>query len=231
MSTFDSGTLSVRIFVASSPSIPGMRTSMITTFGLRRSVSSTAEAPSAASPITRMCGARESDSRRPSRTTSWSSTISVVISSAMGSASLRREQAELFVGLRGPQLHDPAVPDTVFLRQATYEILRRACARLREVGAARVQPVVLREQFRPVALEAAQEVLARPRPQVEEVRPDPARARLARGRDDTLDGARLVGEAWKERRHPDRRPYPGLDERRERPQALPRRGGPRLGRA
>ena len=40
-------------------------------------------APSDASPTTRMCGARESERRSPSRTTSWSSTISVVISSAM----------------------------------------------------------------------------------------------------------------------------------------------------
>ena len=36
--------------------------------------------PSAASPITRMCGARLSERRSPSRTTSWSSTMSVVIS-------------------------------------------------------------------------------------------------------------------------------------------------------
>ena len=60
--------------------MPGMRTSMITTFGRRRSASATALAPSDASPITRMCGARESDSRSPSRTTSWSSTIRQVIS-------------------------------------------------------------------------------------------------------------------------------------------------------
>ena len=45
MSTAVSGTFSVRIFVASSPSIPGMRTSMITTSGLRRSASATALAP------------------------------------------------------------------------------------------------------------------------------------------------------------------------------------------
>src|SRR6266550_1781286 len=80
MRTAVSGTFSVKIFVASSPSIPGMRTSMITTSGFRRSVSATAVAPSEASPTTRMCGARESDRRRPSRTTSWSSTIKQVIS-------------------------------------------------------------------------------------------------------------------------------------------------------
>ena len=80
MRTAVSGTFSLRIFVASSPSMPGMRTSMITTSGLRRSASATALAPSEASPTTRMCGARESESRRPSRTTSWSSTIRQVIS-------------------------------------------------------------------------------------------------------------------------------------------------------
>src|SRR5918911_5299926 len=80
MSTALSGTLAVSCFVASSPSIPGMRTSMITTFGRRRSASATADSPSEASPITRMCGARESERRRPSRTTSWSSTMRHVIS-------------------------------------------------------------------------------------------------------------------------------------------------------
>src|SRR3954447_13526846 len=46
--------------------MPGIRTSMITTSGLRRSARATAVAPSEASPTTRMCGARESESRRPS---------------------------------------------------------------------------------------------------------------------------------------------------------------------
>jgi hypothetical protein len=80
MRTALSGTLSISSFVASSPSMPGMRTSMITTSGRRRSARATALSPSPASPITRMCGARESDRRRPSRTTSWSSTIRQVIS-------------------------------------------------------------------------------------------------------------------------------------------------------
>ena len=66
--------------------MPGMRTSMITTLGRRRSASATAASPSAASPITRMCGARLSDSRSPSRTTSWSSTIRQVISEAAATA-------------------------------------------------------------------------------------------------------------------------------------------------
>src|SRR3712207_8930733 len=54
--------------------LPILRTSMITTFGRRRSASETALAPSEASPITRMCGARESDNRNPSRTTDRKST-------------------------------------------------------------------------------------------------------------------------------------------------------------
>ena len=66
--------------------MPGMRTSMITTAGRRRSTSATALSPSDASPTMRMCGARESESRRPSRTTSWSSTISAVISSGICAA-------------------------------------------------------------------------------------------------------------------------------------------------
>jgi hypothetical protein len=80
MSTFAEGSFSVRIFVASSPSIPGIRTSMITTFGRRRSAIAIALSPSDASPTTRTCGERERERRRPSRTTSWSSAIRQVIS-------------------------------------------------------------------------------------------------------------------------------------------------------
>src|SRR3954447_13512067 len=83
MRTALSGTFSVSSFVTSRPSMPGMRTSMITTFGRRRSASATADSPSAASPITRMWGALESERRRPSRTTSWSSTIRQVISGVL----------------------------------------------------------------------------------------------------------------------------------------------------
>ncbi len=80
ISTAVSGTFSVTSLVASSPSMPGMRTSMITTLGCRRSASVTAASPSEASPMMRMCGAFESEMRMPSRTTSWSSTIRQVIS-------------------------------------------------------------------------------------------------------------------------------------------------------
>src|ERR671919_2342890 len=80
MRTAVPGRRSARIFVASSPSIPGMRTSMITTLGRRRSATATALAPSEASPTTRICGERERERRRPSLTTSWSSAIRQVIS-------------------------------------------------------------------------------------------------------------------------------------------------------
>src|SRR5215207_7834364 len=83
MSTDVCGSRSLRIFVASSPSIPGMRTSMITTLGRRLSATAIALAPSDASPTTRICGARESERRRPSLTTSWSSAIRQVISSGI----------------------------------------------------------------------------------------------------------------------------------------------------
>ena len=59
--------------------MPGMRTSMITTAGRPPNGERDRRAAVEASPTIRMCAARESESRRPSRTTSWSSTISVVI--------------------------------------------------------------------------------------------------------------------------------------------------------
>ena len=50
-------------FVASSPSMPGIRMSMITTSGLRRSAREMAPSPSDASPMTRMCGDREREAQ------------------------------------------------------------------------------------------------------------------------------------------------------------------------
>jgi hypothetical protein len=79
-STRLSGTRATISSVASMPSICGMRKSMITTSGRRRSARETAVSPSGASPTTRMWGERRSASRRPSRTTSWSSAIITVIS-------------------------------------------------------------------------------------------------------------------------------------------------------
>jgi hypothetical protein len=54
---------------------------MMMTLGRRRSAIAIALAPSDASPMTRTWGERESERRRPSLTTSWSSAIRQVISS------------------------------------------------------------------------------------------------------------------------------------------------------
>ena len=134
-----SGTFSLSILRApSSPSIPGMRTSMITTCGRRRSTSATAPAPSEASPITRMCGARESERRSPSRTTSWSSTIRHVISSGIGGKCMSRDRrsaraarAELApAAARASPL--PAVADAVLAGEIAHPA--RAPARPRSGG-------------------------------------------------------------------------------------------------
>src|SRR5436305_7373839 len=159
--------------------MPGMRTSMITTSGFRRSAISTADAPSEASPTTRMCGARESESRSPSRSTSWSSTINAVISSAMGTAILRGKERKLFVALPRAQRRPPSIADTVLLRETADRGSHGLGVGLLQVRAALVQGLVVREQLRPVARQAVQEVLARPRTQVEQVRPDAARSGLA----------------------------------------------------
>ena len=152
--------------------MPGMRTSMITTSGVRRSASSTALAPSAASPTMRMCGARESESRRPSRTTSWSSTISVVISSGMRAAivcvqaAIQACQSRISVELLGRRRrlepHAPAVADAVRAGELAHDASRAgAASALRQVRAPRVEPLVLGQELRPVAGEALEEVLAR----------------------------------------------------------------------
>ena len=81
--TFVPGRRSSSSFVASRPSMPGMRMSITTTSGRRRSAREIALSPSDASPTTRMCGARESDRRSPSRTISWSSAMRQVISAGI----------------------------------------------------------------------------------------------------------------------------------------------------
>src|SRR3990170_6214934 len=60
---------------ASTPLPSGRRTSMMTTSGCSRCVSLTAAATLPASPTTLMPGRRFRRERKPSRTTSWSSTI------------------------------------------------------------------------------------------------------------------------------------------------------------
>src|SRR3954452_21578982 len=193
MRTALSGTFCVRIFVASSPSIPGMRTSMITTSGLRRSASETAVAPSAASPTTRMCGARESDSRRPSRTTSWPSTIRQVISpcavicSSVAPCSVNAgglyggnrllERKRQLLGLRSRcQAGRAAVADAVLSGQVGDELAHGLRVGGTKIGTPRVEPLIGRQLLGVVLRERGQEVFAGPRPQVEQVRPDAAGA-------------------------------------------------------
>src|SRR5204863_94760 len=92
----------------------------------------------AASPITRMCGARESDRRRPSRTTSWSSTIRQVISAGVSKgpgslvSALDGQQKLFGLGeLLAVQLLPPAVADAVFVRQSRH--LREARSLCKDV--------------------------------------------------------------------------------------------------
>src|SRR5579862_1259934 len=164
--------------------MPGMRTSMITTSGLRRRASSMALAPSPASPTMRMCGARESESRSPSRTTSWSSTMSAVISSGIRPILGGRQEGQL---LRDGGAACPAPPTVAYSGgsgELADALAHRLGVRLRHVRAPAVEAFVLRQELRPVAREAFEEVLARARLQVEDVRPDAAGAGLARGADD-----------------------------------------------
>src|SRR5690349_9608550 len=207
MSTAASGTFSVSCFVASRPSMPGMRTSMITTFGRRRSASAMADAPSPASPITRMCGARESDRRRPSRTTSWSSTMRQVISGGWASVDTAgglygdsQRQRELFRLGRRLETRGAAVADAVQAGQLG-DVLAHGLLLVRaQVGPARVQPLVLGQQLGPVLLEVCEEVLTGARLQVQEVRPHAGRARGSRGADDLGEELGPVREAGQDRR-------------------------------
>src|SRR5919106_1093684 len=187
MSTDDSGASWTIFFVASRPSMPGMRTSITTTSGRRRLVISTAPAPSDASPTTRMRGDRDSDSRSPSRTTSWSSTIRQVISrSSAASAKLGRFYARGSDGQR--QLlrlrsrrdpHYPAVGDVVLAPELGDALAHGGRLGPLEIRPAGIELLVDREQLRPVVRQRGEKVLARPRPQEEDVAPDVCRPRVA----------------------------------------------------
>ena len=63
-----------------------------------------------------------------------------------------------------------------------------------EVRAAGVEPFVVVELLGVVACEGFEEVLSRAGPEEEQVRPDPACARLSRGTDDFLELLRPVGD-------------------------------------
>src|SRR5688572_20351654 len=162
--------------------MPGMRTSMITTCGRRRSTSATAPAPSEASPITRTCGARESERRSPSRTTSWSSTIRQVISSGIAAQvycgnRLSDTQRELNRLRRRAQGIPPPVPDAMLAGEGAHLLADRVDLRAGEICAPSVELLVPLELLGPVARERFQEVLLRPRLEVEQVRPHARRAR------------------------------------------------------
>src|SRR4051794_16334183 len=176
-----------------------MRTSMITTFGRRRCARATALAPSAASPTTRMCGARESERRSPSRTTSWSSTIRQVMSAGTVVQFLLPRKGEsryaLSIGRKRADLHhqtqllrfgrrlqgfSASVADALAAREVADGVADRLRLGRREVRASPVEALVARQLLGPLAREALEEVLARAGLEVEDARPDPARAGLAR---------------------------------------------------
>ena len=86
MTTRASGVAATIRRVASSPSIPGIWTSISTTSGVRQRTSSTAAAPSAASPTTSMSGSASRISRSPERTIAWSSARTTRITRSLPSS-------------------------------------------------------------------------------------------------------------------------------------------------
>ena len=229
--------------------MPGMRTSMITTSGRRRSASATALSPSDASPITRMWGARESERRRPSRTTSWSSTIRQVISRSeveFGSERLPRGPADcrgpvrsrLDRELRAARVLGRLAPDRrrapICDLEAPREVGDLRSDRLRVLGR-EIGPFGRRAPRRAARARASR----RPRCS-EEVLPRPGRrksrfaqtpvapaSRAARTTSASCSGS--VGDARQDRRHPDARLDPRVDELLQRAQPLARVCGRGLG--
>src|SRR5436305_4671307 len=100
--------------------------------------------------------------------------MSAVISSAMGVAILRGKQGKLFVACaRAERLRSP-VANSERSSEPPHLVPGRLRLGTPQVRAARVEPLVVRKELRPVAGEALEEMLARPGPQVQQVRPDPA---------------------------------------------------------
>ena len=127
--------------------------------------------------------------------------------------------------------HPTAVADAVAAGERAHAFTHGIGVAAREIGATAVQPLVLGEQLGPVPVERGEEVLARSRPQVEEVRPDPGRSRRARLAHDLGEQLGPVAQPRQDRRHPDPRVDPGLHEPRERAEPLARRRRSRLGAA
>ena len=101
----------------------------------------------------------------------------------------------------------------------------------RHVGAARVQPLVRRQELRPVTRQVVEEVLARPWTQIEDVRPQARRAGIPRRAHDVREELGGIRQAGQDRCHAHARLDPGVDELAQRAQALVRRRRPRLGEA
>jgi len=97
--------------------------------------------------------------------------------------------------LRRLQLDAAPVADPVLSGQAGDLVTDRGELLLRQIGALLVQPLVALELLRPVAREVLEEVLARPRLEVEPLRPDPCGAGLTRGAYDVGEELGLVGES------------------------------------
>src|SRR3954453_15498663 len=115
-----------------------------------------------------------------------------------------------------------AVADAVTAGELAHSIPHGIGLAARKIGATAVPPLVLRQQLGPVALERGEEVFARPRPQIEEVRPDPGRARRARLADHVGEQFGAVAKPAQDRRHSDPRVDPCLHEPREGAEALAR---------
>ena len=148
---------------------------MITTCGRRRSTSATAPAPSEASPITRTCGARESEPEALADDL-------VVVDDQAGDLFGHRREVYSGVGLH---LQGKAVRGGGGRSGATRRSRTPCCRassrtplpdridlRAREIRPSHRDPRRL-ELLRPVARERLEEVLLRAGREVEQVRPDP----------------------------------------------------------
>ncbi len=125
----------------------------------------------------------------------------------------------------------PAVGDLITGPQVGDLALDRFGDCPRDIGPAGVDRLILGEKLRPVAGEVLEEVLARAGPEVEDVRPDGRRPRVASGAHHLGHERGPVGQPGQDRRQADARLDPGIDERAQRPQPLSGRRRAGLGAA